>query len=453
MSLDFEYFEKILARQSIIDSAYLNAIADYVKPEYFEDTRISKYFEIVANFYEKRQKLPTLTEIKTYLTDDSLKNGFKQLIESFKELDKNLNKDELYTNTEIFLKEKSVYHTLLKVANEVAEGNVDTSDILDKFEKSCNINLITNNGLEIFSDIDLIIDDINNTESSIPSKWEWLDDALGGGFREDGKALYIFAGQSNIGKSIFLGNIAANIASQKKSVLIISLEMSEILYAKRICSKITKIPLNEFHNSSKSLKHLVETEKNKLPESKIFIKEFPPSTITPKQLSAFIKKFKDSGQPVDAIVIDYVNLLSSTVGSNSYEKVKYICEQVRAMSYQFACPIISATQLNRSAYNTDNPGMEGLSESIGLAATADVILSIYQNPEDQELGLIRMGMMKNRYGPRGMVQAMEIDYSTLSISQSNQESEMIDYDEDNINVRTDRNNNIRDLSLLEKFAN
>ena len=99
MNLDLEYFEKILARQSMIDSSYLNAIADHVKPEFFEDKRIAKYFEIVKDFYDRRNILPTVSEVKTYLTDDSLKEGFRQLVSSFKDIDKNLNKDELYENT------------------------------------------------------------------------------------------------------------------------------------------------------------------------------------------------------------------------------------------------------------------------------------------------------------------------------------------------------------------
>jgi replicative DNA helicase len=202
-------------------------------------------------------------------------------------------------------------------------------------------------------------------------------------------------------------------------------------------SNLTGVPLKDFENATDSLKRLLSKRKSEIPNGKIFIKEFPPSTVTPKQLSSFVKKFKDSGEKVDAIVIDYVNLLHSTVGTNSYERVKYICEQVRAMSYEFECPIISATQLNRSAYNTNNPGMEGLSESIGLAATADVILSIFQNEEDQEMNIIRLGMMKNRYGPRGMVQPMRIDYNTLTIEQSDEELNSFGGD---------------DVSLLEKFA-
>ena len=91
------------------------------------------------------------------------------------------------------------------------------------------------------------------------------------------------------------------------------------------------------------------------------------------------------------------------------------------MTYIFNCPIISATQLNRQGFGSDNPDLATISESVGLAATADVIVSIYQNAEDRELGIIRLGMMKNRYGPRGHTQAMRIDYSTLTITQSEED--------------------------------
>lgn len=143
-------------------------------------------------------------------------------------------------------------------------------------------------------------------------------------------------------------------------------------------------------------------------------------------MKAFISRFQEKGIKLDAIVIDYLNLLHSTIGANSYERIKSVTEQVRAMSYLFECPIISATQLNRTGFDQDNPDLATISESIGLAATADVIVSIYQNPEDREVNLIRLGMMKNRYGARGMTQAMSIDYSTLTIEQA----EDIDLEDD-----------------------
>lgn len=58
--------------------------------------------------------------------------------------------------------------------------------------------------------------------------------------------------------------------------------------------------------------------------------------------------------------------------------------------------------------------------SIGLAATADVIVSIFQNDEDREMSIIKIGMMKNRFGPRGDTCSMAIDYNTLTIEESDE---------------------------------
>ena len=411
--LDLDYFENILIYKSLTDSGYLASIADFVKPEYFKDKAIASIFDIIKDFTEKRNKLPTTTEIKSYLVSDEQKESFRGLVKSFNDIDKNLDKEELYDNTERFLKEKAVYHTMLNVAEDVSSGEVDTSVVLDKFEKSCNINLVTDLGLELYGDVDKLIDDLNSVERYVPSKWEWLDNCLGGGFLEAGKALYVFAGETNIGKSIFLGNIASNIAEQGKNVLLVTLEMSELLYARRICSNVTKIPMKEMANNTPSIKQAMNDQ-----GGKIFIKEFPPATITANQLKAFVKKFEEQGIKLDAIVLDYLNLMHSPVGNNSYERIKHVTEQVRAMSYLFNCPIISATQLNRAGFDTDNPDLATISESIGLAATADAIISIFQNEEDRGIGIIRLGMMKNRYGPRGITQAMRIDYSTLTIDQA-----------------------------------
>ena len=412
---------------ALTDSGYLSTIADIVQPEYFKSKDIANVFTIIKDFNDKRNELPTTTEIKQYLVTEEQKDSFKRLVTSFSEIDKNINKDELIENTEQFLKEKAVYHTMLKAAEDISAGDVDTSVILDKFEKSCNISLVTDLGLGVKTNIDDIIADLTTVEDKIPSTWEWLDDSLDGGFLQAGKSLYVFAGETNIGKSIFLGNIASNIAKQGKNVLLITLEMSELLYARRICTNISKIPMKEMAVNGSSLRAAI-TES----PGNIYIKEFPPSTITPNTIKAFAKKFTDQGIHLDAIVIDYLNLIHSPIGNNSYERIKNVTEQVRAISYVSNCPIISATQLNRAGFDQDNPDLATISESIGLAATADVIMSIFQNDEDRDLGIIRLGMMKNRYGPRGMTQPMRIDYSTLTIEQADD----VDLEEDDSMLNT-----------------
>ena len=430
--LDLDYYEKVIIYKSLTNESYLTQIIDHVKPDYFNDKNIKRIFTLVKNFYIKRQTIPTVTELKSYLVNDELKDSFKVIVKDFANIDKNFNDEELTNNTERFLKERSIYNTMLSVAEDVSKGNVDTSFILDSFEKSCNVNLKSDIGLDLFDNIDKVVDDLNVDQPTISTGWKWLDDKLDGGFLENGRALYVFAGETNVGKSIFLGNIACNIASSGKTVLVISLEMPEMIYARRLSSNIAKIPMRELRGAGPSLSNQIKQYSKETPNSKILIKEFPPSTITPQNVQGYVTELKNRGVEVDAIVLDYLNLLKSPLGNNSYERIKHVTEGIRALTYVFNCPIISATQLNRSGYDEENPGLDTISESIGMAATADCIFSIFQDEEDKELGIVKMGMMKNRFGANYGHLAMRINYDTLTISEDeslnvdDEDSEMSD---------------------------
>ena len=438
-SLDGDFYEVVIAYNMLTDEAYLSSIIDHLDGKFFSNNNIKNVVQIVTDFYEKRSVAPTLTEIKGYLTTPELKNSFKSVAALFEGFDRHFNKDELYENTEKFLKEKAVFNTLLEVADSAGDQDVDTSSILTKFEKACNITLATDIGLDYFNDIDQHISDLNTKDDTIACGWPWLDKKLDGGFLEHGRALYVFAGETNIGKSIFLGNIAKNIADQGKTVLLISLEMSELVYAKRITTNLTQIPIRALHRRTDDIEDSVKQYRENNKRAQIIVKEFPPSTVSCRHIKGYIKKLIDRGVKLDAIVIDYVNLLKSDIGSNSYERIKYATEELRALSYVYECPIITATQLNRAGYNEVNPGLDTVGESYGLAATADAIFSIWREEEDIEMGVIKLGVMKNRFGENYGSVAMEIDYDTLTLKEASVQLQNIDM--------TDTIQSLDDLSL------
>ncbi len=417
LKLNLDEFENVLVYKALTDEKYLSNIINFIKPEYFKDKNIKIIFNTIKAFYEKRNQVPTITELKTYINTDEVKNAFILVLRAMSNIDKNLNSEELIDSTERYIKERSIYTTMLEVAEDVSSGKIDTSFILDKFEKSCNINLKTDIGLDLFTNFQAVVDDLNTEQPTISSRWKWLDEKIDGGFLQNGRALYVFAGETNVGKSIFLGNIASNIASQNKTVLIVSLEMSELVYAKRLSSNITKIPMRSLRDEVITLKQQMDEVSQSSPDCRIIIKEFPPSTVTCHQIQTFVKSIVSSGVKIDAIVLDYINLLKSNLGNNSYERIKYATEQLRALTYVFNCPIITATQLNRSGYNVNNPGLDTIGESMGLAATADVIISIFQDDEDKELGIVKMAMMKNRFGAKFGTTSMRMDYNTLTVSE------------------------------------
>ena len=293
--IDLDYFEKILIYSALTDEKYLADIISHVDPNIISSKSIKTIFTIIKDFYNKRGVPPTVTELKTYLVNDEIKDAFRSVASTFTEIDKNLNKDELLENTERYLKERSIYHTMMDVAEDITQGKVDTSYILEKFEKSCQINLKNDIGLDLFNGIDALVDEITSDQPVIPTLWPWLDEKLDGGFRANGRAFYVFAGQTNVGKSIFLGNIAANISRQGKNVVIISLEMSEVMYGCRVASDITKIPIGDLSSEAATLKHTM-VEMGKSGEvGRLIIKEFPPNTISSQQIASYLKTLQLQG--------------------------------------------------------------------------------------------------------------------------------------------------------------
>ena len=277
--------------------------------------------------------------------------------------------------------------------------------------------MVDNVGFDYLESIDQHCEDLQKVFNVIPSGWNWLDERIGGGFMADGRALYVFFGVTNVGKSIFLGNIATNLLSQDKTVVLISLEMPEQIYAKRISSQLSKIPFKDLSLQTDPLKKSLNQYKIKNKNAKLIIKEFPPKSVSALNIKNYLEKLSRMGVKPDAIVLDYLNLLApNTSGLNSYESIKETTESVRALSYQFQCPVISATQANRSAFSTPNPDLDATSESMGLSHTVDAQFSIWTEEEDFELGIIHMGIVKNRFGPRQCHTVLEIDYETLSLN-------------------------------------
>jgi replicative DNA helicase len=249
-----------------------------------------------------------------------------------------------------------------------------------------------------------------------------LDKKLGGGMLENGRAMYVFMGKPNVGKSIVLGNIAMNVLSQDKTVVLITLEMSEMVYARRIASGISNIEIGNIANKSDDLTKFLKDYKEKSGEKKLIIKEFPPKNLTVAGLSAFFEKLEKKGIRADCIILDYLNLLQSDSDDGVYFQIKEIAEHLRGMTYKYNCPLVTATQTNRGGYE-GSPEMEDTSESSGLPATADVMVGIYQDDGDKEMGIMKFNIIKNRFGEAFGNFAMKLNYRNLRLEEDSQLSD------------------------------
>ena len=458
LPLNFEVFEKIVMYNTLTDPSYLDAIIEYVVPSYFQCKDTRTVFSILAHFYGIHKKVPNLTELKAHIIEEEHKSALKNVVKSFEGIDKHYDKDLLLINTERFLKEKAVLATSIRTHVAIQSGRYEPAKILHEFEAACGISLVNSLGMDYLESIDQHCKDLLEVSQTIPTGWKWLDERIGGGLQAHGRALYAFYGVTNVGKSIFLGNLAANILSQDKSVLLVSLEMSEQMYAKRISAQLSKIPFDNLPQEIEQLKGKLGQYKLKHRNAKLIIKEFPPKGINPLQLKSYIERLKRKGIKFDVIIIDYINLLAPMmVGMSSYEAVKEITELLRALSYYFKCPVVSATQTNRTAYGEAMPALESTSESMGLSHTVDCQFPIWTEEEDFDLGVIHLGITKNRFGPRECSTILQIDYPTLSLTDPDEVSKAYSPPVPNIpgslkNKKATDNSLNNTLDLIEKLG-
>ena len=186
---------------------------------------------------------------------------------------------------------------------------------------------------------------------------------------------------------MYLINVGANILLQKYNVLHISLEMSEEITTQRYDMRLlglTKDDLKtDFNTSTKKLKELLSNHIGKLT-----VKRFPSSTVTATDISTYMKRLENiKGFVPDVLVIDYADIMRS---SNKYNDRRFeldmIYQELRNIGVEFNIPVITATQLNRSALSKLESGgiltEEFIAESYGIARILDCGVTINATPVD-----------------------------------------------------------------------
>jgi replicative DNA helicase len=416
--IDLDFFEKIIIQQCLKrDSVYIASIIEYLDKSLFRETNIASIIDVIKTFYVERNTIPTLTELKTRVNTTTLKDSLKKVVGYIRVLDTDHDSVELIHNTEYFLKQRKYALLTEKIIDEKAsskEFNLD--DIQVESEKIHAITLIDNFGLDYFGNNERVVEYLQQKDNFISTGYKNLDEAFGGGFQREGKAIYDIGGETNIGKSIFLANIALNVILQNKNVIIVSPEMSEMRYAKRISGMLTGIAISLLGDNIEKYKKDIEAFRLKY-TSKLIIKEVPTKGVSAKNIHAFLTKLKDKKGIVPTLLaIDGHALLKASVPQTSkHTELQSIVQECRGLSYQIEAPILTVAQLNRSSHKANNPGLDNMAGSWDQLADFDAHVNIWQTDEDREANIIRFGGKKVRDGAKGGESYLRIDYDTLRL--------------------------------------
>ncbi len=101
----------------------------------------------------------------------------------------------------------------------------------------------------------------------------------------------------------------------------------------------------------------------------------------------------------DLLCIDYVSLMDTTrtQGTQMWEKVTNLTQQLKSISRALKIPIIGVAQTNRSGHN-DGATMDNMAFSQSIVNDSDIILGLNQDKEMKEQKKMEVRLLKNRDG-------------------------------------------------------
>lgn len=440
-------FEKILIQKMFSDEEVRDRIVPYLNAEVFQNVLSSKVVDNVIKFMKKNGTFPRMKELQIFIKDLEVCNHLTEIM--------NIDSSE-YDNNFILGELEEYYRKALltNLARDLFENiNKDTNEFQsfpDQLREALSFTFDSSIGLSLLEDQEKIFEAFTSNDRYIPTGIKYLDKKIEGGCHE--KTLNLFLAATNVGKSACLCGLSTNFLNMNKKVLYISLEMSEEKVLERILANLFDVEIGDLKKLRKSEFDLLYQGVKAKIGSDFKVIQRPAKSVSANVIRSILKEYKiKKGFEPDVVCVDYLGLMvpnSKSKDSNSYNEMKLVSEELRSVAQEYGFPIWSAVQTNRNGFKNVELELTDIADSIGTAATADLIIGITQNDELRMAGKFLWFILKNRYGLNDLKIYVGIDYGKMrliSLEDDRDESEIVRpkniVDEASVEVLKTMNNN------------
>jgi replicative DNA helicase len=399
--------QTIILRNLINNDNFTRKVIPFLKKEYFEGNH-GIIFQEILNFVSKYNKLPSGEALSIELDSANLSDSqYHEVITIVSEVSRKeevTDIDWLLDHTEKWCQDRAIYLAIMKSISiiEGKDQELTKNALPELLQDALSVGFDQNIGHDYFTDVDERYEFYHRTEEKLPIDLDYFNQITKGGFSK--KSLNVILAGTGVGKSLFMCHVASSIISQGKNALYITMEMAEEKIAERIDANLLNTDLDDIKNISKEAFTSKINSISKKSQGMLKIKQYPTGSAHVGHFRSLLKELqlKKNFMP-DIIFIDYLNICASArmkgIGGsvNSYTLIKSIAEEIRGLAVEFNVPIISATQVTRSGFNSSDVELTDTSESFGLPATADLMFALISNEELEGLNQILVKQLKNRY--------------------------------------------------------
>ncbi|MGH1440128.1 MAG: replicative DNA helicase [Cellvibrionaceae bacterium] len=407
----------MLANQSF------DGVAEILQPEDFYKEAHRQIFNIMGSLSEADKPFDIVTLAEALSRNDELARvgGMEYLSDIVSQTPSSAN-TVAYAR---IVREHATVRQLIHVANDISRSSynpsgLDADDLLQLAEKrllEIAEGRPKEGGLEAMDGLlkNTIerIDTLFRSDSDITGLSTGLTDLdeRTSGWQEG--ELIILAARPSMGKTaLALNFVESAIFTQKKPVLVFSMEMPSESLVMRMLSSTGRIDQGKIRNGQ-----LTEEDWPKLTAAVQKLKGAPlfiddTAALSPQDMRARIRRTsREHGDP-GMIMVDYLQLMQTVgVSEGRTQEISEISRSLKAMAKEYSCPVIALSQLNRGVEQRPNkrPMNSDLRESGAIEQDADVILFIYRdeyyNEDSPDKGLAELILGKQRNGEIGTCRA------------------------------------------------
>lgn len=404
----------------ITDKMYLIMCSNVFEKEYFDNSSVGEIFNFSKNYIEEYRTLPPREVILNTLNGEDVANAFREA--DGIEFDISGNYDYLLQQTNNYLKNQAVKIALMKSVSLYERGE-NLEQVREIIENALIKDIKIDLGLDYFAQLSQRLRKIFNAteQNRVRTYFNEFDELINGGFPPF--TLSVICARIHGFKSNTMANFAARQVLHGENVLMLTLEMSEEMFAQRFDSIYSLLDINRMYlgDNKTELVRKLKAIKEDPNRGNLWIKQFPTGAATVRDFRIHIRELLLRGMCPSIVYVDYINLMKSALSKykDLYSSVKSIAEELRALSFEFSIPMVSVSQLNRegSFVGFEELDFNYIAESMGLPATCD-FMSIIGTDESSLIyeSELHNKIVKNRLGGRvGEIWKCYYDSRTLKM--------------------------------------
>jgi len=384
--------------KAVVDGDISQSVLSEVDSSFFTEELDRKVWNLLKRAFERGRLVRSWDDLYVFALREEASDEVLQRIIWFKESDVSLSKELVLDTVEKLWKEKVVVEGVKRVEEKLLKG-IDiekvVKDLGDVYKKVV-VKSFVGNGLreEVLSGaLDRMVNYVveEKAERRLLTGFIQLDVVLGGGYRRGTMAVWI--GATSVGKTMMLVFQSVVFMLQEKNVLFISLEDSKDV----VLERFDRLLFFNVKNDVEGLKKRVEVLKSL---GKIEVMYVPRLS-----MEEFEGLVEGLAEDIDVFVVDYGDLLRVEKGYREADWVEQgeVFERMMKLADRYDKWIVTASQANREAVDRKVLSLGNVGRSYRKVQVADYVIALSQTKDEEQQGLIRLVVLKNKFGRRGDV--------------------------------------------------